>query len=343
MTYSEIEKRIISVMREEEISYAVIAKILNKKESAIRAWWSRNRLLIGLPDKIIVSKKKTDGRIGLQIKRIVQEDPEISVREIERVLLAEYQDPKRVPKKSTISNFLQVNKLQVIKLLKRPFVSDINKARRIQFAKKHLEDVDGLIDATIWSDETTVRKAPKSKSISFRVHAGTKPEDLPFNYQFQNGGFSVMFWGCISIWGIGPLVAMDGSQNSDSYIELLKSYVIPKLEAAKELLGVEFTFMQDNAPCHKSKKVTEFLANSDVSVLDWPAQSPDLNPIENIWNIIKERRRRKYGVPQTRADLIKQIFDIWSELTVNDVENCITNMERRLLEVLRMKGRATKY
>ena len=343
MTYTDLEKRIITVMREDGIKYKVIAKILNKKESAIRAWWSRNRLLVGLPDKTIVSKKKTNGRIGLQIKRMIAEDPDLSVRDIEGLLHQEYQGEERVPKKSTICNFLKENKLVVIKLLKRPFVSDVNRARRMQFARAHLQDVESLIDATLWSDETTVRKAPKGKSLTFRVHAGTKPEDLPFNHQFQNGGFSVMFWGCISLWGIGPLVALEGSQNSDTYIELLKTYVIPELEAANSLLDIDFTFMQDNAPCHKSKKVMEFFNTNNVSVLEWPAQSPDLNPIENIWNTIKTRRRKRYGIPKTKQELIDQIFDIWNELTLEDVECCIANMERRLSEVLRMDGRTTKY
>ena len=72
-------------------------------------------------------------------------------------------------------------------------------------------------------------------------------------------------------------------------------------------------------------------------------QSPDLNPIENIWNIIKARRDKKFGIPANWEELIDQIFTIWEELDIGVVENCIENMQRRLTEVIRMQGRATKY
>lgn len=206
-----------------------------------------------------------------------------------------------------------------------------------------MEDPEELTDAVIWSDETTVKKAPKGKNIQLRVHASIPAEELPFNHQFQQGGFSVMFWGCISLWGIGPLVALEGNQNAYTYVDTLKRYFLPEIKAAERLYGFKFTFMQDNAPCHKAKTVTEFLERNGISCLDWPAGSPDLNPIENIWNILKVRRAKKFGFPLNRDELIQQVFTIWNELTIEDCEKCICNMERRLLEVVKMKGRCTKY
>ena len=229
------------------------------------------------------------------------------------------------------------------KLLNKPFVSEKIKQKRIEFAKKHLQDADYLIDSTIWSDETTVRKAPKGTNLTFRVHSSVEKEDFPFNYQIQMGGFSVMFWGCVSVCGIGPLVALEGSQNQHTYCEMLKNYFLPEFNAAKQLYGIDFVFMQDNAPCHKTRKIKDFLEKNGIPTLEWPPQSPYMNPIENIWNIIKTRRWKKYGMPSTRNELINQIFEIWDNLEIEVVENCIVNMERRLMEVIKMKGRATKY
>ena len=101
--------------------------------------------------------------------------------------------------------------------------------------------------------------------------------------------------------------------------------------------------MQDNAPCHKTRKVISFLERKRIPTLDWPPQSPDLNPIENIWNIIKTCRYKKFGIPHSKVELIEQIFKIREELTVEDAENCIGNMERRFQEVVRMNGRPTRY
>lgn len=263
--------------------------------------------------------------------------------DLENVVRDEFLDHNDVPKRSTISNFLAQNKLNIIKLLKRPLVSERNKVKRIDFANFWLDDPDSLVDSVIWSDETMVRMAPQNKQITFRCHASKDKEKLPFNYQIQNGGFSVMFWGCISAYGIGPLVALEGSQNQESYLNLLREYPIPEIEAAKRMHGVNFTFMHDNAPCHKATAVTNFLEQNQIPTLEWPAQSPDLNPIENVWSFIKRRRQKRFGMPTNRQDLIDQVFQIWDELTVADVENTIDSMENRLNEVVKMGGRSTRY
>lgn len=341
--YTEEQVRIIRILREDEVKWSTISKVIQKSEAALKTWWVRNRLLVDLPPKPIISKKKTGGRVGLQIKKLVQENPKLSSRDLVGELRTQFSAEKDLPHKTTINNFLLENKLVVVRLLKRPLVSERNKQKRLDFAMKHLEDVDTLIDATIWSDETTVRKAPKDKVITYRVHSSVDKESLPFNYQIQQGGFGVMFWGCISVWGIGPLVALEGSQNQHTYCELLKDHFIDEFKAAKQEYGIDFAFMQDNAPCHKTRKVDDFLRRNGIPTLEWPPQSPDLNPIENIWNIIKARRAKRFGMPANRDELIDQIFTIWNGLEIDVVESCIENMERRLTEVIRMEGRATKY
>ena len=152
-----------------------------------------------------------------------------------------------------------------------------------------------------------------------------------------------MFWGCFSFLGMGPLVVVDGSQNQHSYLELLKDYLIPEIEYAERELGLKMLFMQDNATCHKTALIMDFLSSKDIEVLSWPAQSPDLNPIENIWNYIKNKRQKKFGFPATKSDLIDQVMDIWETCEDELLQKLAESIEKRLQLVIDNKGAQSKY
>ena len=126
-------------------------------------------------------------------------------------------------------------------------------------------------------------------------------------------------------------------------METLKDYLLPEIKAAREEFGVDMVFMQDNAPCHKTNLVMDFLRDNKIQTLDWPPQSPDLNPIENLWAIIKARRYKRFGIPRTKEELIEQMFAIWEEIDQELLDTLVDSIENRLKEVVRLGGRTTKY
>jgi hypothetical protein len=100
-----------------------------------------------------------------------------------------------------------------------------------------------------------------------RVHKRVLVAARPVDLQTHSGGFSVMRWGCFSFQGLGPLVALDGSMNAQTYHEQFRDALLPELTGA----GVPMGYMQHNAPCHKAKLIMDFLSQNEIHVLDWPA------------------------------------------------------------------------
>ncbi|KAL0199227.1 hypothetical protein M9458_007767, partial [Cirrhinus mrigala] len=98
---------------------------------------------------------------------------------------------------------------------------------------------------------------------------------------------SVMVWGAMSSAGVGPLSFIKSTVNAAVYQEILEHFMLP---AADKLFGDDdFIFQQDLAPAHKAKTTSTWFNSHGITVLDWPANSTDLNPIENLWGIVKRK------------------------------------------------------
>ena len=99
----------------------------------------------------------------------------------------------------------------------------------------------------------------------------------------------MMVFGMISIAGTGLLARLHDKINATVYKQILKKHV-PNLRTA---INQPAVFMQDNTPCHTSKSVKTFLSEEDVTIMKWPAQCPDINPIENVWKLLNEKTQEK--------------------------------------------------
>ncbi len=98
---------------------------------------------------------------------------------------------------------------------------------------------------------------------------------------------SVMIWAAMSSAGVGPLCFLKSTVNAAIYQEILEHFMLP---SADKLYGdADFIFQQDLAPAHTAKGTKSWFNDHGVTVLDWPANSPDLNPIENLWGIVRGR------------------------------------------------------
>ncbi len=100
---------------------------------------------------------------------------------------------------------------------------------------------------------------------------------------------SVMIWAAMSSAGVGPLCFLKSTVNAAIYQEILEHFMLP---SSNKLYGdADFIFQQDLAPAHTAKATKIWFNDHGVTVLDWPANSPDPNPTDNIWGIVKRKMR----------------------------------------------------
>ena len=153
------------------------------------------------------------------------------------------------------------------------------------------------------------------------------------------GGGSVMVWGGITAAGKTPLVTVRGNLTARRYIdEVLQPHVITYFQNQR------FTFMHDNAPAHRAAITTQFLQANNIPVLNpWPAYSPDLNPIEHLWDLLDRRVRGRQNKPQTLRQLEQALHEEWNNIPQVTVQRLINSMRRRCQAVIDARGYHTRY
>ena len=148
-----------------------------------------------------------------------------------------------------------------------------------------------------------------------------------------------MLWGCFSAAGTGGLVRVEGKLNGAKYRDILNENLV---QSAQDLrLGRRFTFQQDNDPKHTAKTMQEWLRDNSVNVLEWPSQSPDLNPIEHLWRDLKMAVHRRS--PSNLTELERICREEWQKIPKSRCAKLVASYPRRLKAVIAAKGASTKY
>ncbi len=120
--------------------------------------------------------------------------------------------------------------------------------------------------------------------------------------------------------------------------KFLEHFMLP---SADKLYGdADFIFQQDLAPAHTAKGTKSWFNDHGVTVLDWPANSPDLNPIENLWGIVKRKMRDTR--PNNADELKAAIKETWASIPPQQCHKLITSIPRRIEAVIKAKGAPTK-
>lgn len=122
--------------------------------------------------------------------------------------------------------------------------------------------------------------------------------------------------------------------NSEKYISILNDNLI-------NVYDQNLIFQDDNDPKHRSKITTQWKAKQNIKSLDWPSCSPDLNPIENIWSILKTKISKIAS--KTTLEFEKNIKDEWNKISLKVIKSVIKSMPVRIKKVIENKGDVIDY
>ena len=298
-----------------KLSYSTVTKIIRRFK---RAWSTQNRSRVGRPKKLS-ARLKDCRRSAVSIAAEIEEvgGQPVSAQTIRRTL---HQigvhgcHPRRKPLLKTIH-----------KKSRKQFVEDMS--------TKHMD----YWNHVLWSDEMKINLLGSDGFKHVWRWPGEEYKDKCVKPTVKHGSGNVMVWGCMSAAGVEELYFIKVNMNSNMYCEILQQSMIPSIQK----LGCRAVFQYDNDPKHTSKTTTALLKRLRVKVIDWPSMTPDLNPIEHLWGILK----RELGVRKVSniCQLRDVVMEEWMSIPVATCEALVNSMPRRVKAVLDNAGGRTKY
>lgn len=247
------------------------------------------------------------------------------------------------PSLSTIRRSLHEADLNSCIAAKKPFICARNEEKRLDFAIKYQNLTVEDWKHVIWTDESTFEIGKNTRQVRVWHYSSKRFDTACITPTFKSGRQSVMVWGCF-IWNRqGPLIILPkGRLNGSNYVSILEEGLMDFWMEQSEERGY-VVFQEDNAPIHTCKLAKKWKECIGITSLQWPPNSPDLNPIEHVWYIFKNVIQKMTPRPMTVPDLTKALSKVWDELDVNILNRLVESMPNRLAAVIEAKGGNTKY
>jgi hypothetical protein len=225
---------------------------------------------------------------------------------------------------------------------KKPLLRTRHIRARLEFARKYQDWTFDDWKRVVWSNETKVNRFGSDGREWCWKKRGERLQARPVQPTVKFGGGSLMIWACFTTRGVGHMARIDGGLDAKLYTEILEDYVFQSLDYYKMDRG-NFIFQQDNDPKHTSRLARAWFEQNHVELLDWPAQLPDLNPIEHLWGYLKRQLSNYEEVPSSMEELWQRVQREWDKIPVEECVRLIESMPRRIAGVLEAKGGYTKY
>lgn len=320
------------------IRQAEISRRLNIPRTTITSVVDRFRKRGSLQNKPRKgAPSKLDGRDIRTLLRLVKNNRGKSLSEITAIF---NENRPSIVSKRTIQRILYCNNFHRRIVKKRIQIREVNRKNRVNWCRSNrLKTVANFWKRVIFSDECKVDFGSDNRLFIWRksgeewLPCCLAPPPVP--------KFSLMIWACITYDGVGTLTVVEGNVNAQGYINILDNNLWPVV--VRHFPAGDFIFQDDNAPIHRAATVTRFKQQNQIRSLLWPAQSPDLNIIENCWYRLKRQLKNRRDIIRSKDQLALAIRDIWLNTPVDYIRNLYSSIPRRIRNVITSKGYITKY
>lgn len=259
-----------------------------------------------------------------KIKKIIKNDKYVTLDEIKNVL---EEENDIMVSKQTIANRLNEMKYEYKTPINKPPLTGAHIEARLEWAIEHSEFDFGNV---IFSDETSIwlrfydkRWVNCNKDINDYDH-------IPRHTMKLN------VWGYISLNHGSKIYIFTEKLNAALYEQILRKYIKKLTDKNKDII-----YQDDNDPKHRSKRIKAFKEKYNISSLEWPSNSPDLNPIENIWALLK-KNIKKYAINDIN-DFKAAVTKSWNEISQETINNTILSIDNRVQEVIKREGDSINY
>lgn len=319
-----------SILFDLGLSVREISDRLNLPHSTLQ-WWKKECFRLSRREGS-GRPRKTSSRSDRVIVRLAKVDPTLSLTEMAAVVYCS------VSKWTVRRRLLEAG----VRSRRRPHVNELterNKAERLKWAMSHCH-WRLQWSRVVWTDEAVVQLRGNDRRLRLWVKPDAKtPRHLTLPK--SQGGGSLLIWAGIWSDGRTELHIMRGTMNSERYVEVLRQYITPLTASIGDTSS--WFLMDDNATCHRSRIVTDYKSQTGIRSLSWPARSPDLNPIENVWSLLKRNVRRSLqpgdGLPQLE-ELLKTE---WAKLNQSTISHLIESLPSRVGKVISRRGEMSGY
>ena len=328
---TEVERTAIVTLHKIGWKGQDIAQAIHCSEQTVSLWVNRWR------DEHSVSDAERSGQPRCttdaqddEIARLSDQTPTLTPKDIQREMQLPVSSHTISRRLDEVGLFGRVQETE-------PDLSEFDLQRRLAFANEHVDKSEDWWAHVMFSDETHFYLGHHGRTY-VRRPVGMEHDPKYMRQEKQLHG-KVSLWGCICAEGLGHGELYAGSLNSTRHRDILRHSLVKSLRQFYP--AGPWRFQQDNARFHTTPETVTYLHEKGVTLLEWPPWSPDLNPIENLWNVIKAR---VYALlPRTLEEMEQLIRAEWQNTDLNFISHICRSMPRRLQLLLDNQGHKISY